>query len=473
VTISTIIEDQYYDGLHMKVFHQNHGMHSPENYVKIEEFRPTSDTFNTILSEELGDSDTSISVQSGAGFTQFEGKPVSASNVGYVIIGNEIIGYTGVSGNVLTSITRGVDGSQAQSYDINSPVFKYEYNGISIRRINKVHNFSEVDTNTHPIDLNSYYIKIDTGSTDFDGVGIGSDRSNDLYFSKTIQSGRAGTILSNNIQYEVLGLKINSVVLSETDMTSRLRTFTGTSVSGNEKSFVDAGYQDFPLNGRLYFQSPRIICSDINEQKFITESPQRKSFSLDILMSTNDERVSPVIDINPPPSLLLTSNLINNPVGLDEVSSYADSLEVRGVDNDPHAAVYVTEPIYLTIPANSINVILSANKNETNDIRVLYQIFRPDQPIDQDSFELFPGYSNYKLDGIGRSIIDTSLSDGSSDIFVKESNDGEFKEYTYTVDNLPPFTAFAIKIVMAGTNQASPPLLSQLRAIATRLPEVD
>jgi hypothetical protein len=311
------------------------------------------------------------------------------------------------------------------------------------------------------------------GSTDFGGAGIGSNRSNDLYFKKTTQSGRAGTVLSNNIQYEVLAPKINSIVPSGTDMTSRVRTFTGTSVSGNEKSFVDAGYQDLPLNGRLYFQSPRIICSDINEQNFITESPQRKSFSMDVLMNTNDERVSPVIDINPPPSLILTSNLINNPIGLTTVSAYADSLDVRGVENDPHAAIYVSKPIHLTIPANSIKVILSANKNETNDIRLLYQVFRPDQSFAQDSFELFPGYSNYKVDGIGRSVVDVSLSDGSPDFFVKESNDGEFKEYTYTVDNLPPFTAFAIKIVMAGTNQASPPIVSQLRAIATRLPQLE
>lgn len=474
VTISTIIEDQYYDGLHMKVFHQNHGMHSTENYVKIEQFRPTSDAVNSILTAELSSTDTTISVQSGIGFAEFEGVSVSATNPGYAIIGDEIIGYTAVAGNILTSSLplRGVDGSQVQSYAINSPIFKYEFGGTSIRRINKVHNFAEVDTNNHPIDLNNYYIKIDTGSTDFDGSGIGSDRTNNLYFEKTIQSGRAGTVLSNNIQYEVLAPKVNSIIPAETEMTSRVRTFTGTSVSGNEKSFVDAGYQDLPLNGRLYFQSPRVICSDINEQKFITESPQRRSFSMDVLMSTNDERVSPIIDINPPPSLILTSNLLNSPIDLSEVSAYSDSLDVRGSNNDPHAAVYVSKPIQLSVPANSIKVILSANKNETNDIRILYQIFRPDQSFDEDTFELFPGYSNYKLDGIGRSVIDLSLSDGSSDFFVKEANDGEFKEYTYTADNLPEFVAFSIKIVMAGTNQASPPLVSQLRAIATRLPQL-
>jgi hypothetical protein len=474
VTISSIIEDQFNDGLHMKVIHQNHGMHSTENYVKIEQFRPTSDVANSIITTELSSTDTTISVQSGIGFTQFEGIDVSTLNPGYVIIGDEVIGYTSVSGNTLisSSILRGIDGTQVQSYTINSPVFKYEFNGISIRRINKVHNFAEVDINNHPIDLNSYYIKIDTGSTDFDGNVIGLDRSDDLYFKRQIQSGRSGTVLSNNIQYEILAPKVNSITPAGTEMTSRIRTFTGTSVSGNERSFVDAGYQDLPLNGRLYFQSPRIICSDINEQKFITESQQRKSFSMDILMNSTDERVSPVIDVVPPPSLILTSNLINAPIDLKIVSEYANSDSVRGTNNDPHAAIYVSKPINLAIPANSLNVILSANKNETNDIRVLYQIFRVDKNFDEDSYELFPGYSNYRLNGIGKTIINASLSDGSSDFFTEEVNNGQFKEYTYTADNLPEFTSFAIKIVMAGTNQASPPLISQLRAIATTLPSL-
>ncbi len=479
VTISSTVQDQYYDGLHMKVFHQNHGMHSTENYVRIEQFRPTSDEVNSTLTAIFNNGDTTMSVQSGIGFTQFEGNEVNGSNPGYVIIGNEIFEYQGVTNNILTSVSYqqsltnlGVGVGALPFYSTGTSVFKYEFNGVSIRRINKVHNFAQVD-GPHPIDLNNYYIKIDMSDTDFEGTEMGSDRSNNLYFKKTIQSGRSGTVLSNNIQYEVLAPKIDSIVPSGTEMTSRVRTFTGTSISGNEKSFVDAGYQDLPLNGRLFFQSPRIICSDINEKKFITESPQRKSFSMDILMSTTDERLSPVIDINPPPSLILTSNLLNNPIGLSTVSDYADSVDVRGTDNDPHSAIYVSKPIQLLVPANSIKVLLSANKNETNDIRVLYQIFREDSSTGEDSFELFPGYSNYKVDGIGRSVVDVSLSDGSSDFFVREANDGVFKDYTYTVDNLPPFKAFAIKIVMAGSNQASPPIIYQLRAIATRLPQLD
>jgi len=39
-------------------------------------------------------------------------------------------------------------------------------------------------------------------------------------------------------------------------------------------------------------------------------------------------------------------------------------------------------------------------------------------------------------------------------------------DYSYKVDNLQPFTGFMIKIILAGTNQATPPQLSNLSVIA-------
>ena len=41
-----------------------------------------------------------------------------------------------------------------------------------------------------------------------------------------------------------------------------------------------------------------------------------------------------------------------------------------------------------------------------------------------------------------------------------------FKDYEFNVEDLPPFTRFQIKIDMVGTNQAQPPYIKDLRAIA-------
>ena len=65
-------------------------------------------------------------------------------------------------------------------------------------------------------------------------------------------------------------------------------------------------------------------------------------------------------------------------------------------------------------------------------------------------------------------VSDTSKNDGRSDVIVTPSESNQFKEYQFTVDNLPEFTGFTIKIVMSGTNQAQPPRIKNLRAIAIR-----
>jgi len=474
VTVASVTEDQYNDGLHMKIYNQNHGMHSLENYVTISEMRPLNTDTNSKLSTNLTSEEaTSISILSSVGFDKFEGVAVSALNPGYVIIGKEIISYTGVSGNNLTTLTRPIDGNQVQSYDVGTYVYKYEFNGISLRRLNKTHNISQVDNNTHKTDIDSFFIKIENSDKDFDNVEIGQNRP-DLYFKETVQTGQSGTVISNNIQFEEITPNVAHIIPAKTNITAKIRTFTATSVGSDsvtQPSFVDDGFEDIPLTETTYFARPKLICSEVNESRFIQSSPGNRSLTMEFYMTSNDRRVSPVIDtINV--STVLTSNIINDPVGILTSSNYSYDDNTRSLYDDKHATIYLSKPVRLAVPANSLKVLLSASRNDTNDIRVLYQLFRDDAPDLSENYEFFPGYSNYQTDGNGiNQVINSSMNDGSADFYTQQTSDRSFRDYEYSVDELPDFNAFAIKITMAGTNQATPPIVSQLRAIATIKPK--
>ena len=96
-------------------------------------------------------------------------------------------------------------------------------------------------------------------------------------------------------------------------------------------------------------------------------------------------------------------------------------------------------------------------------------MFRSDSSEIDQTYQLFPGHTNLidsDADGIGDTVVDTYLNDGSSDMFVRASNDDEFLDYQYTIDNLEQFNGFVIKIVMSGTNEAYSPRFHDLRAIA-------
>jgi len=474
VTVSSITEDTFYDGLHMKIIQQNHGMHSPSNFVEIKGMRPLDSDLNSPLTAELVSTETTtIDLVSAAGFGTFEGLAVNASNPGHVIIGNEVIRYTTVAGNSLTGLTRAIDGTQANTYPIGTPVYRYEFNGVSLRRLNKTHSFGEVDTTNHPIDLNSYYIKIDQDGVDFDNVGIGSDRTNNLYFAKTGQTGSGGVEVSNNIQFESIKPNINGFVVPKTNLSAKIRTFSATSIGGNEVSFEDQGFEDFSLSETTYFETPRIIASTANANRYLTTVPGNRSLAIQILLSSSDPDVSPFMDTENITFVQLASNLINNPIGFNTPINYALDESVRSLTKDKHSTVLVTKPVKMKLPANALSVTLTASKSTKSDFRVLYRLFRVDAPELSQNFELFPGYSNVTIDGIGNKVVlDPSLNDGTPDAKSISSDDLAAKSYSYSVENLPDFDAFSIKVVMASTNQASPPILGSLSALATAKPKV-
>ena len=77
-----------------------------------------------------------------------------------VRIEDEVISYTGISGNDLTGLTRGIDETLPTSHTTSNMVEKYEANGVSLCRINKTHTSGITD-----IGLNSYHIEFSRAAT--------------------------------------------------------------------------------------------------------------------------------------------------------------------------------------------------------------------------------------------------------------------------------------------------------------------
>ena len=81
--------------------------------------------------------------------------------------------------------------------------------------------------------------------------------------------------------------------------------------------------------------------------------------------------------------------------------------------------------------------------------------------------DIFITFRTVYIDDLGN-VIKTQDNNGTSNTLVIPSKPGEFRDYEWFVDDLPEFQAFAIKIVMTGTNQAEPPRIRDLKAIAVR-----
>ena len=457
VQISEIEVDN--DGMHIIVNHKNHGMYFNQNYVTISDVQ--SDIVPTKLTNSLDSTSTSpIILDSVANFSNFENVGVGTTNLGYIQIGDEIISYSSVSGSTLSGeITRSIDSTTSKNYPAGTPVYKYELGGVSLRRINKTHNLEDV-TVTNPITFDSYNIKLDMGSS---GVGRSTGESFPvLYMGQTKSAGGSSTKATQNIPFEIITPIVQNLTVQGTSINAEIRTISGASISGNEIPFIDQGFESISVNKTNYLESPRIVGSKINETNKLTTLPGNKSMNMRINLNSLDSRLSPVIDTQRV-SAILSSNRVNS-----VVTNYATDNRVNSISEDPTAFQYLSKEITLENPASSLKILVNAHVNPYSDIRAFYAISEGDnfEPV----YIPFPGYNN--LDNRGQ-VIDIANNDGLPDTYVPVSkNSGflsdeiDYREYSFTADELPSFKSYRIKIIMTSTNQVYVPRMKDLRVIA-------
>ena len=450
------------DGLHIEVFQRNHGMHTRINQVTLSDI--ASDVSPTTLSVDYSKSSTgNISIGNSTVFGQFEGVGVGTTNPGYAKIGNEVISYTGVAANTLTGISRGVDNTQATNHSSSDLVYKYELDGVSLRRINRTHSLSDV-TKSNPIGLDYYNVKIDFDDTDY-GTDRGSGSTlGTKFFNTDTKAGGNKAKGTYNLPFNLMIPKINTIEPKGTDVVIQARTISETSISGTEASFVDKGYIEVTNFQKNYFEDPRMIASQINENTYLSTQPGNKSLTVGVNFFTSDNRLSPAIDLDNS-SVVFVTNRVNAPI-----TDYASDPRVNTTVDDPNNFTYVSKNVLLENPATGLKVYLDAYISRYNDVRVFYALDQEDSLADETVFVPFPGYGNFDIDG---NLISQTDSDGSSDINIPKYDTlipvpriDQFREYTFTNDNLPAFKSFRIKIIGTSTNQSIVPQIRNLRTIA-------
>ena len=455
VQISTININN--DGAHFTVNHQNHGMYFADNMVKISGVLP--DVRPTKLTAEFASGSTGgIAVGGATTFSSFEGVGVGTTNVGRLLIGEEIIQYTNVSGNTIGGNI--VRGSEPRTYPVGTPVFKYENSGVNLQRINATHNLNNV-TQLDPFTFDSYKVKIDMSAT------TGTDRSTDighpkLYIGETKSTGGRDIRATQNMPFEIITPQVQNLTVPGTNITAQVRTTTSKSFSGNEIPYIDAGFEDITINQQNYFDTPRMIASKVNEDSKLTNIVGGKSMQMSLALNTTDSRISPVVDAQRV-NAIVTSNRVN-----DVITNFATDSRVDTIEEDPTGCQYVSKEIVLENSASSIKIIVAAHVGEDADLRAFFAV--NGEPGLDPIFTPFPGYSNLNSRG---QVIAKENNNGESDSFIIKSNtkafnseDIDYREYTFTVDQLPAFKTYRVKLSLISKSQCFVPRVKDLRVIA-------
>tara|TARA_Y100000593_G_scaffold26117_1_gene51939 strand:+ start:19075 stop:26259 length:7185 start_codon:yes stop_codon:yes gene_type:complete len=449
------VNGDLYTGNILEVSNYNHSMKSTDNVVQLDNISP--DTIPQLLTADLSATDTTISVASTTPFATFEG---ISTTTGYVKIGQEIIFYDGISSGNLSIGTRGISNTPIDNHSLNDRAFKYEFNGVSLTGINTTHSMPTNATLQSLKTTDSYFLEIARGA----GRPNLLDRStgiNQISFTNEKFGGGNIAVGSQNFQYDAFIPAINTFTPSTaTTISSQLRSVSGTSEGGSEISFVDQGYESVEFNELNQLSTPRLLCSKVDENAKLTSLPRNRSVTLLTRFETTDTNLSPVLDLMNG-SFRFVRNRLNNPV-----SDYTTDSRSNRISGDPHAACYISQKVDLKQASTGLKVLIAAYRDSTADFRVLYRLFKTDSSEVEQSYELFPGYDNLQDVGIDKIIVDPKLNSGRPDTFVPASVENEFREYEFTIDNLDEFVGFQIKIVISGTNEATPPRFKDLRAIA-------
>ena len=364
------------------------------------------------------------------------------------------------------------------------------YNGIPHSDINGT--YSTISNMT----LDSYDITLSSAATSTGDVG-----------GSTVTA-------TQNRQFNVMQLQIGHVLHPRTNLATKMFTTSGRSIHGSETPFALASNADarsVVLGDNIYFTDPRMVASQINETN---EMNGFKSLFVNLTMSSANENVSPVIDLKRVNAFAI-SNRLNQPTvtstntftGDGSTASFTltsnpasvhllsvkqsgkklapvDDFNVSGstltLDTAPPAGakivaklantvnyeddtateggssegVYLIKPVSLANPSTAIEVRVAASVRSSSSIKMFYRLSGGEETRRIQDIEYTP------FNGDGSS--DTNVAPSTGDQVI----DIDFKDYKFSVKDLPEFTSFQIKVVFNGTNSAYPARLKDFRAIA-------
>ena len=299
------------------------------------------------------------------------------------------------------------------------------------------------------------------------GIGtVNDDRSNDvgfpkLYLNQTKSCGGYETKATQNMPFEIITPIVHNVTTTGTALGCEIRTTSAASISGDETSYLDEGFESIAIGEPNYLDTPRAVYSKINEDEKLDQMEGNKSLQMRLTLGTTDPKVSPVID-GQRVSTILTNNRVNS-----VVSNFATDSRVKSVTDDPTSCQYITKELQLENAATSIKIILSGHINPYAKIRAFYAV--GNDPGFEPIFTPFPGFNNLNSRG---QMIAQQNSDGLPDRTIIPSSqygfgdNASFKEFTFTADKLPTFRYYRIKLLLTSTSQVFVPKVKDLRVMA-------
>ena len=143
--------------------------------------------------------------------------------------------------------------------------------------------------------------------------------------------------------------------------------------------------------------------------------------------------------------------------------TYSDGIDFVAEDtskNSSSIAKYVTKEIGISNPGTSIDVRLTLNVKETENVKVLYRIKKASS---QENFEDID-WVYFNTNG-SPDVQELATSENSISGTVEKQS--SYQEFKYSVADLPEFASFGVKVIMQSVDPSFAPKIQDIRAVAS------
>ena len=289
-------------------------------------------------------------------------------------------------------------------------------NGISAGNINGNRTISNIAHDSYTITAGSSDVSTNSAA----GIGAG---------------GGSAVTATENRHMDLIYPVISNITLPGTSVRYFLTTYAGKSINGTETAYQPKAEKEILVNKNFTFDAPSVIGSAINES---TSMGSAKSFKLRCVLSTTDEAISPVIDLNRA-SVHTIENLISSSGGLETTATGGAEL-----------ARYITKKVELNEEADSATVFLNVLRPGASNVDLYYRTLE--------------GGSSADINDVA-----FTAATPSESIPVSESSFSEVRydltESVLTAADIGSFGTIQFKIVLRSTSTSNPPLIKDFRAI--------
>lgn len=406
------------------VLHPNHGMHGSGNKTTITSI--TSDTIPGLLASNISGNATNITLNDLAGnsftnlsttdqWNKINNAAVSGSNPGYIKIGDEIISYNGINGNELTGCARGLFGTTAVSHQSDRVVECHQLNGIPLTELEIKASVTKV------ISINEYEITTTSKA------------------NQTKNAGGETITADGNIQYELLHPELKMINPPGTSTSIIASTISGTSIGDKlEKSFRILPTEAVENNSENDLVTSRLILSETNRNEYYQTQPA--TLTATVGMSTTDDRVSPMMDVEGSKIITIT-NKINREVDANNNPDLSSELLPTGGKHP----CYITKPVKLDNTSTSIQVLFEAIRLPESEIKVYIKTKTSSStsPLSESAYVEIPAVS-----------------------YPASNTNTEYRAFEYELKDMTGFQEFAVKVVMTSSRQGIVPKIRDFRSIA-------